>query len=158
NARPSQAADAVFVLALSARTASALRMLVGRYADHLLAKPELSLAEVCFTAAAGRAVMKHRVAVVAADRAELIRALSYIKEEPRWAELPAQLAAYGATRISRDSGIVGIVHGTREQAAGAAAAFVQGAALRADPGLVASKVALPTYPFEHMRCWVDGPA
>jgi acyl transferase domain-containing protein/acyl carrier protein len=57
------------VLGLSARTERALRELAGRWARHLEAHAELSLADVAFTANTGRASFRHRLAVVSDDTA-----------------------------------------------------------------------------------------
>jgi myxalamid-type polyketide synthase MxaC len=59
------------LLALSARGAKALNDLAARYAQHVQRHPELSLADVCFTANAGRAHFGHRVAIVAATTEQL---------------------------------------------------------------------------------------
>ncbi|MGZ4701740.1 MAG: type I polyketide synthase, partial [Ilumatobacteraceae bacterium] len=66
-----EASDRTNVLALSARNDNALRELAGRFADHLAAHSDVSLADVCATAATGRALMPQRLAVVAATTAQL---------------------------------------------------------------------------------------
>ncbi|MCW1958136.1 MAG: acyltransferase domain-containing protein, partial [Mycobacterium sp.] len=53
------------VLPLSARSPQGLVSLAGRYADWLQAHPEASVADVCFTAGAGRSHFEHRAALVA---------------------------------------------------------------------------------------------
>ncbi len=52
------------VLALSARTATALESLCAKYVDALRSCPADGLADLCFTANSGRAHFAHRVAVV----------------------------------------------------------------------------------------------
>ncbi len=59
------------VCCLSAKSASALRCEVARLADRLRAAPELAVADVAFTADAGRAHFAHRIAVAAGTRQEL---------------------------------------------------------------------------------------
>lgn len=59
------------VLQLSARCESALTALAGRYADYLGDHPEVSLADLCFTANTGRKPFAQRLAVVAESAAEL---------------------------------------------------------------------------------------
>ncbi|MFG3714249.1 SDR family NAD(P)-dependent oxidoreductase [Micromonospora sp. NPDC047730] len=59
------------LLPLSAGSPAALRALAGRYAAHLDRHPELPAPAVCAAAARFRAPLRHRLAVTAADRAEL---------------------------------------------------------------------------------------
>ncbi|MBN1489666.1 MAG: SDR family NAD(P)-dependent oxidoreductase [Phycisphaerae bacterium] len=61
----------VHVLALSAKTEPALRDMAGRYADYFAANPDACLADVGFTANAGRSHFAHRLAMVAGSAAEL---------------------------------------------------------------------------------------
>ena len=66
-ARPPRARH---VLTLSARCEVALQALAGRYARWIEAHSEADLADVCFTANAGRARFAHRAAVVISSHAE----------------------------------------------------------------------------------------
>jgi acyl transferase domain-containing protein/acyl carrier protein len=72
-ARPASASAArpVHLLALSARTEDALREQVRRYAAHLGVHGDLPIADVCFTANAGRSHFRHRLGVLAGSTAEL---------------------------------------------------------------------------------------
>ena len=63
------------VLRLSARRASALRELAGRFAAFLESQPQSRLADVCFTANTGRGEFRHRLALVGAERGELVAGL-----------------------------------------------------------------------------------
>ncbi|HET7153908.1 MAG TPA: beta-ketoacyl synthase N-terminal-like domain-containing protein, partial [Hyphomicrobiaceae bacterium] len=58
------------LLALSAKTDSALLALAGRYAQYFDAHPDAALADVCFTANVGRVHFPHRLALVAASARE----------------------------------------------------------------------------------------
>ncbi|HET7695301.1 MAG TPA: SDR family NAD(P)-dependent oxidoreductase [Vicinamibacterales bacterium] len=84
---PAPAAPAVddraaHVLALSARTPDALRALAARYARHLETTAD-RLADVAFTANAGRTHFAHRLAIPAASAAEASAALTaYAAGEP----------------------------------------------------------------------------
>ncbi|MBI1357397.1 MAG: SDR family NAD(P)-dependent oxidoreductase [Acidobacteria bacterium] len=69
------------LLALSARSAGALRELAARYADHLAAHPEQSFADVCHTANAARTHFAHRLAVVAGT-AEAARQKLFVAAPP----------------------------------------------------------------------------
>ncbi len=63
------------VIAVSARTQTALTTAALRLADHLAAHPEERLVDVAFSANTGRAQLPHRLAVVAGDRASARAAL-----------------------------------------------------------------------------------
>ena len=69
-AEPPPAPRAQHVLALSARTEPALRELAGRHAAWLDAHEGASLADLCFTANAGRAHFEHRAAAPVASIAD----------------------------------------------------------------------------------------
>lgn len=64
------------MLTLSAKTEQALRELAQSYADFLAVHPETPLADICFTANAGRAHFEHRLAICAQSHAELQAALN----------------------------------------------------------------------------------
>lgn len=63
------------LLLFSARTPTALRRIQNRLADHLVAHPELSLADVAYTLAVGRRPMPFRGSLVAQDLPEAIQRL-----------------------------------------------------------------------------------
>ncbi|MEL6779649.1 MAG: beta-ketoacyl synthase N-terminal-like domain-containing protein [Cyanobacteria bacterium J06597_16] len=75
NQPPPNLADTRYLLPLSARTPTALTQLVARYAQHLAAYPDVSLAEVCFTASVGRSHFAHRLAILATSPTALRQAL-----------------------------------------------------------------------------------
>jgi len=64
------------IFTLSARTESALKNLAGRFEKHFSEHPEESLADVCFSANAGRSHFAHRLAVVVESKAQLQSALA----------------------------------------------------------------------------------
>lgn len=66
---------------LSARTSSALRVVATRLADYLERPVTVSLADVAFTLAAGRAHLATRAAFIAKERPELIAQLRAFSEE-----------------------------------------------------------------------------
>ncbi len=75
--RATSAADRTpHILALSARSERALRELAQRYRAHLDTHEQDRLADICFTATAGRAHFDHRLAVVAEDGHALTDALA----------------------------------------------------------------------------------
>jgi acyl transferase domain-containing protein/NADPH:quinone reductase-like Zn-dependent oxidoreductase/acyl carrier protein len=73
------------ILPLSARTPAALLQIADHYRSWLSAHPEATLADVCFTAGAGRAHFEHRAALVVNSResaSELLGALSDDRPAP----------------------------------------------------------------------------
>jgi malonyl CoA-acyl carrier protein transacylase len=74
------------LLALSAKTEKALVQLAQNYADYLGTYPEVSLADVCFTANTGRSHFDHRLSVVADSTPQLqdvLQAFATTKETDR---------------------------------------------------------------------------
>jgi acyl transferase domain-containing protein/acyl carrier protein len=67
------------VLCLSAKSAEALRALAGRYARWIAAHDESSIADVCYTAALGRAHLEHRASIVVESRSQARACLSEIE-------------------------------------------------------------------------------
>lgn len=72
----------VYALPLSARSPEALRALADRYRERLLADDAPSLADACFTVAAGRAQHDHREVAIGRSRAELVAALETLRARP----------------------------------------------------------------------------
>lgn len=87
------------LLVLSARSNAALSALAGRYADHLQLRPDQALADVCHSAAIGRAAMPQRLALLAADRQTMVAQLRAAAQgEP--AGWRGQATASGRHRIA----------------------------------------------------------
>ncbi|MDT5215728.1 MAG: hypothetical protein QOK18_3967, partial [Mycobacterium sp.] len=77
-----QPADSRFsVLPLSARTPAALGEVADQYRSWLSAHPEATLADVCFTAGAGRAHLEHRAALVVNSRESAIELLGALADD-----------------------------------------------------------------------------
>jgi acyl transferase domain-containing protein/acyl-CoA synthetase (AMP-forming)/AMP-acid ligase II/acyl carrier protein len=64
------------ILTLSARTESAVKNLAGRFERHIAEHPEVDLADICFSANAGRSQFARRVAVVMESKEQLREALA----------------------------------------------------------------------------------
>jgi acyl transferase domain-containing protein/acyl carrier protein len=64
------------LLCLSARTDTALAEMARRYERHLREHPSLDLADVCFTATAGRSHFEHRAAMVVDSREQAVATLA----------------------------------------------------------------------------------
>lgn len=77
-----QPGDARFsILPLSARTPAALVQLAEQYRDWLSAHPDATLADVCFTAGAGRAHLEHRAALVVNSKDAAIELLGALADD-----------------------------------------------------------------------------
>ncbi|HWF12551.1 MAG TPA: SDR family NAD(P)-dependent oxidoreductase [Candidatus Acidoferrales bacterium] len=64
------------ILALSARTEGAVKALAGRFENYLTQYPDENLADVCFTANAGRSHFARRIAVIAENKEQLRKSLA----------------------------------------------------------------------------------
>lgn len=111
----SSAVDGPQVLALSARTPAALGDAITRLATHLDACPEVNLADVAWTLAAGRKAFGHRASIAASSLGDAVAQL-------RSAELAAAAAR---SRPAHDAGVVFLFPGQGSQYAGMGRALYQ---------------------------------
>ena len=88
------------VVCLSARTAPALGQLAARYATYLGAHPEVSLADLAFTANAGRAALGQRVALVVESLEELRARIAELARDAA-IEMPAEAPGVFRGQASR---------------------------------------------------------
>ncbi len=153
------------LLPLSARTPSALARLVERYRDYLAADPA-PLGDVCFTASVGRAQFEYRLAIVASSIAELRAILDALPAEASGAKDPAEVRRGFAPRSSRASSrrppppADADAAARRRALTEVAAAWVAGEVVDWRSLYTSERprrAALPTYPFERQRFWLDGP-
>ncbi|MBJ8338089.1 SDR family NAD(P)-dependent oxidoreductase [Antrihabitans sp. YC3-6] len=90
----------VLVVPLSARSEPALHAQAQRLRAHLLARPELSLPDVGFSAATTRAQLEHRSVIVAADRNALLAGLAAIDvARPVTGRTAVLFSGQGAQRV-----------------------------------------------------------
>ncbi|UMO99865.1 type I polyketide synthase [Amycolatopsis sp. EV170708-02-1] len=82
---------------LSAKTAEALRDQVTRLRSHVLARPELSVADIAASLATTRVLHEHRGAIVAADRDQLLAGLDILAAGATTAGVTHGVAADGRT-------------------------------------------------------------
>lgn len=115
------------LLPLSARTAEALHAMTQRLAEHLAKHPSLRLADVALTLQQGRRALAHRQAWVCHDLADAV----------------AQLR--GGAGTASDPAL----HALAQR-------WCAGEAVRW-PGTSGRRIALPDYPFERQRCWIEPP-
>ena len=152
------------VLVLTARTATALRQLAERYVQ-FLERTEEDWGDICHTAASGRAVFGERLAVVAADKEAAADSLR------DWIERGLESDAVFGGRVRAGDAVTqrklelpaaGITTDNEwlSLAKEVAVAFVHGIPVDWNAwrrGLSRRKVALPTYPFQRERYWVEAP-
>jgi acyl transferase domain-containing protein/acyl carrier protein len=130
------------VLALSAKSAPALRALAERFQSFLSARREVPLGDICFSANTGRLHFAHRLAAVAAGAGEMAQ------------NLGAFLAGATAPGLFFGKTDAPAGDGTCEIAARyAAGGTTDWAALYRDRP--SRRVALPTYPFQRERFGLD---
>jgi acyl transferase domain-containing protein len=147
----------VHLLTISAKSEEALAQLARRYRDLLDAWPDASLGELCQAAIRGRSLFAHRLAIVAASRAELQAGCDATlaggggSADVLWAgpvrEGPT--VRYDVQAGERD---------LRQELRRLARAYVEGSrieweAFDADPPR--PDASLPTYPFRRERVWFD---
>jgi|HubBroStandDraft_1064217.scaffolds.fasta_scaffold00052_11 acyl transferase domain-containing protein/acyl carrier protein len=136
---------------VSAETAEALGRRLDDLALWLDRNPSSALADVCFTLGAGRAHLRHRVAVTAGSTADLAAALraavpgSAVDPRP---PAPADLIARAASGEEPACRALAELY--------RAGAVIDWAALY--PAGTARRLSLPTYPFARRRCWPEEPA
>ena len=135
-------ATAPHVLLLSARTSSALAAMSARLSTFLASHRDVSLADVAHTLALGRTELPWRRACVVADIDDAIQQLRLPGNSRRRddTEVPAPTATISVEAL--------------------ATAWISGAPVDwADVlGGRGRRIALPTYPFEGQRHWVDLPS
>ncbi len=140
------------VLALSARTAPALRVLAERYVNWLDRTPDLSIVETCFTAATGRTHFNHRVGAVVCSLADARNKLDAFVHGRDVEGLHVGVAERNRSAVSSNG------HG--QQAADIAAEYVRGAttdwcALYDSPK--PNRIRAPLSPFDRRRHWMPLP-
>ncbi|MCS1417593.1 MAG: Polyketide synthase PksL [Verrucomicrobia subdivision 3 bacterium] len=166
-APPAGGEEAQLIL-LSAKNPARLAAALKRLNAMLKANPEVSLPALAYTLQRGREAMPCRLAAVARGRDELMGKLAAAAENGRAA--PAE-GVYLGQREHLASGLERVLSGElgeqvieslwkRRELEKLALCWVQGRDLpwakwREGEGL--KTIALPTYPFEKRRCWLNGP-
>ncbi|GAA0134965.1 hypothetical protein YSY43_18050 [Paenibacillus sp. YSY-4.3] len=168
-----------YIFALSAKNEASLQQLVHRYISHLAMTPHQLIGDICYTAAAGRAHLEHRIAFVCASREELSRKLESIA-----ADSAKDGIFRGVYRVVPESGrqrMLGEITEDELNAISEEAAeklldisttglavqdrlehicelYVQGARLNWEALYLQQsvrRIPLPLYPFERKRCWIE---
>ena len=80
------------ILTLSAKTETALQQLIQRYQTYLQTHPQVSLADLCYTANGGRSPFKYRIAVTAENITELQQQLDQVSPQRSDRQTPPKIA------------------------------------------------------------------
>jgi len=162
------AGGSLHLLALSAKSDVALKALAARYASMLARGADADLAAICYTAGTGRTHFPHRLAVIAATIDEVSGALeAFVAGEPSPAlrsgkasnaEYRRDAAAVKA-RLSRAyERLLGDQASRREALGDVADLYIEGVAIewhRLHGEHLPARVALPNYPFQRQRYWIE---
>ncbi len=149
------------ILTLSAKSDAALHCLCETYEAHLSEHPEQGIGDICFTANTGRSPFVKKMAVIAATRDELRERLAAYREGRACPGLytPDRSGDFKRGSPGRDHAKRSIGRGDPDASpADLAIEFVKGGAIAWSDyyrGDGYGKVALPTYPFQRQRYWVE---
>ena len=171
---PAGSEAACHLLALSARTRSSLVRLVRRYARHLSKSPHLDAADVCYTAATGRAHWPLRVAVVGRNCQELVAGLeAWLRNDATQAltPTPPSQSTFASMPATTPTHVESWEPRSRAYCEALASAYLAGESIQweriyavdsVDQGTSPRgptpprRVPLPTYPFQHERYPLPG--
>ncbi|EFM11230.1 amino acid adenylation domain protein [Paenibacillus curdlanolyticus YK9] len=137
------------LLALSAKSESALQRLVLQYSECMPELGQSRLADLCYSANTGRDHYEHRLAFVFESAEELAGQLASIVDQGLIGE-PSRGIYYGEITGGESGGTAAL-----------AASYAAGADIdwgRQYAGRRHARLPLPTYPFEPSRCWLEAPA
>jgi acyl-CoA synthetase (AMP-forming)/AMP-acid ligase II/3-oxoacyl-(acyl-carrier-protein) synthase/acyl carrier protein len=152
------------VVAISARSSSALRKLSAAYASFVASHPDLSLEDFAFTTNTGRTHFTCRAAIVASDRQELLRKLTELAaagaENVQAPDIESN-SATSATSACERGKLSGQQAPSRQLLEDLARQYVRGRDIDWGAlywGYPGRRLALPHYPFERRRYWLDSNA
>jgi malonyl CoA-acyl carrier protein transacylase len=80
------------LLTLSAKNERALRELQQRYREYIISNPEVSLANICYTANTGREHFSHRLAFIGESKEQLIEQLTEVITPNQPSKKPSKIA------------------------------------------------------------------
>ncbi|WP_070198818.1 SDR family NAD(P)-dependent oxidoreductase [Streptomyces oceani] len=166
---PTERGPAPQVVVLSARTADRLRVHVRRVLEFVRAHDELSLADVAYTLQRGREPMEHRLALVAGQMKELVAGLEHYLADEATNTAPVPLFTGDTGRDGADVGalLTGSVGDAvlrqllaEDRPEDIALFWARGGTVpweqvRSVGGAGRLVPALPTYPFDRQRHWVN---
>jgi len=160
------------LLTLSAKSKRALQELVKEYSDYLVQYPEVSIADVCYTANTGRSLFDYRLAIVADSSQELLSKLKAIfaGEDQLNALERVNISPAGDHLQVLESRVEKIIsqvrnsrYAGREELEAIAELYSRGASIHWNAlyevlMTARQKLPLPIYPFERNRCWYTNEA
>lgn len=142
------------LLTLSAKSDEALEEMVRRYIKYLDAHPDFAIGDICYTANTGRSHFSHRLAICAFSTSELLdKFISLSNDEMREGVFRGRKAG-GKDFLSMKTGPKDLSERLllwAEKYAGGASLDWKGL-YREYPCF---RIALPTYPFQRQRYWVE---
>ncbi|WP_193657821.1 aminotransferase class III-fold pyridoxal phosphate-dependent enzyme [Bacillus cereus] len=157
------------ILTLSAKTRSALKKMVQKYAEFLVLKPDVSLSDLCYTANTGRAHYHYRIAMVAQNIDNLKEKLAGLIEDDLLYE-GVFISSSNIDEVNREpiESARKIIEQfkvnrkySEEQLSTLCQLYVEGATIDWEQlyfdEIDRRKIPLPVYPFEPLRCWVEYP-
>ncbi len=147
----------LYILSLSARTPSALDLLISSYSELIKQNPQLNLNDLCASTNLGRSIFPHRFIAIGKDRDELLAQLN--GQSPPVIRGEASLT--GSSNKPSDESLKAIKLGLagdkgREQLEAIAAAFGKG--LKVDwqhlhSSFPYQKISVPGHPFNRQHFW-----
>ncbi|WP_258042491.1 non-ribosomal peptide synthetase [Paenibacillus sp. UNC499MF] len=147
------------LLTLSAKTEEGLQELIRDYDKLFAGTDELDMPAVCYTASTGRSHLTYRLAVTAADGAELMQKLQRLHREGKGSD-GVYIGKTDSTQTHQYTQPGNLADLVPEAVQELARQYVQGASIDWKALYAQSsfrKVSLPTYPFQRKRCWIDVP-
>ncbi len=150
------------LLLLSARTETALNSMAANLAEHLKEHPELNLADVAYTLQVGRSAFNYRYAFICHNNQEAITTLEQAARGLMTATCQTRRSTSETETLTHRTSMQPARNALEraEQLERLGQLWLAGEALNwsdLHAGERRQRVALPTYPFERQRYWIDPP-
>jgi acyl transferase domain-containing protein len=162
--RSAPSADQPLLLTISAREKTALSEYVTNMLKFIVAKPNIELADVCYSANIGRDAYSYRLAFTASSRAEMIAKLERAAENDSDLYREANDGLQSAGLSVTVTGLINSWHQSERKnlqlLERLAACYAKGATIPWEQlyaGENRSRTPLPTYPFQSYSCWFELP-
>lgn len=159
-----------YIFTISAKTKEARKQLVQSYCQFIDKNSQISLADMCYTTNMGREHHKYRIAIVVEDIKTLTHKLKRFCTEDGMENQKEEGVYFNSqdeTNINLDSLTTETTKAVKEYSDGnktwlnrIACLYANGVDVdfgRMYMGRELSRISLPTYPFQTVRCWIDIP-